>query len=235
MYREKESTWLLPAPPPPPPTHTHTHTHTLFSLLYGFPFPSLGSLWPRQKMLAFSCAATQPRQRALKLTNHPFDCASAMSAGRPILVHNTLTVVKAFRVRTYSDKLIMEYQVPTFAEGAPSRVVVMPCGDLVDHAARQDLYPPDKDELFQSLVHDQFAPCVGPSRNWSCIRRISYEEYVSPSPPHPQVHVLSTSTLLLPSPTRSFSSPIFTFFILLHLLLPSLSSLSSLQIPCDVQ
>lgn len=68
----------------------------------------------------------------------------------------------------------MEYQVP--AEG-PVQPVVRACGNLASQEPA--LYPAGKDAEFQSLVHDQNAPCVGPSRDWSCIRRLSREEWLA--------------------------------------------------------
>lgn len=82
--------------------------------------------------------------------------------------------LKSFRVRTYNDELVMEYQVP--AEG-PVQPVVRACGNLASQEPA--LYPEGKDAEFQSLVHDQNAPCVGPTRDWSCIRRLSREEWLA--------------------------------------------------------
>jgi hypothetical protein len=77
-------------------------------------------------------------------------------------------------VRTYNDELVWEYRVPT--EG-PYDAVVKPCGDLASRVPL--LYPEGKEKEFESLVHDPDAPCVGHSRDWSCVRRLPYEDWLA--------------------------------------------------------
>jgi len=79
----------------------------------------------------------------------------------------------AFRVRTYNDELVMEFRVPAEGSG-PHNVAVLPCGDTDKDPA---LYPEGKEVEFEALVHDQQAPCTGPSKEWSCIRRLSVNEW----------------------------------------------------------
>lgn len=75
----------------------------------------------------------------------------------------------------------MEYEVPSPSHGEEFvTAVIRPCGSLVEgEDGGPVLYPPGKDDEYQELVHDQYAPCVGPSSNWSCIRTLPYEDYLA--------------------------------------------------------
>lgn len=77
-------------------------------------------------------------------------------------------------MRTYNDELVMEYRVPL---EPPYIAVIKPCGDLA--TKEPSLYPEGKEKEFEALVHDQDAPCVGPSKEWSCVRRLSYDEWLA--------------------------------------------------------
>mmetsp|Transcript_15335 Transcript_15335/g.39474 ORF Transcript_15335/g.39474 Transcript_15335/m.39474 type:complete len:474 (-) Transcript_15335:179-1600(-) len=90
----------------------------------------------------------------------------------------------AFRVRTYSNVLIKEYVVPDVPPGQTNiQVHVRPCGNMLERGKEGPaLYADGMEEEYQALVHDQFAPCVGPSRNWSCIKRYTHEEYQARDP-----------------------------------------------------
>ena len=55
----------------------------------------------------------------------------------------------------------MEHVVPEPHKSDGNRVVVHPCGNLLDpikEAGGPVLYEPGREEEFQALVHDQYAP-----------------------------------------------------------------------------
>lgn len=53
----------------------------------------------------------------------------------------------------------MEYTVPMMNSGEEPKVWVKPCGGLVQESAgHPQLYDPARNEEFQNLVHDQYAP-----------------------------------------------------------------------------
>jgi len=79
-----------------------------------------------------------------------------------------------YRVRTYNDELIKEVVIP---EEQPHSTTIESCAGLAEFG--KDLLPGGKAEEYQALVHDQGAPCVGPSNQWSCIKRYSFEEYMN--------------------------------------------------------
>eukprot|EP00040_Diaphanoeca_grandis_P004356 m.28310 g.28310 ORF g.28310 m.28310 type:complete len:461 (+) comp15898_c0_seq1:249-1631(+) len=82
----------------------------------------------------------------------------------------------AFRVRSYHDVLLGEYVVP---EGGGTQDV-RSCGNT--NAEEELLFTDEQEKEFAALVHDQNAPCVGSSGNWSCIRVLTDEEYRNRNP-----------------------------------------------------
>lgn len=79
-----------------------------------------------------------------------------------------------FRVRTYKDELIAEVTIPV---DGPFTHVLTSCEGISN--TEDLLLPPGKAEEFAALVHDQEAPCVGHSRDWSCIRKLTHEQYLA--------------------------------------------------------
>jgi len=83
----------------------------------------------------------------------------------------------AFRMRTATGGLLMEYTARksgrmSFDTG--EAVVISGCGD---HKDDFPLWDAGRDKEFEALSHDHAAPCVGPSKAWSCVKYYSRVEH----------------------------------------------------------
>jgi len=87
--------------------------------------------------------------------------------------HNT-HVGHAFRVRYASNKDV----IAEFSIAKSGLLSIWPCGE----PPAQELTSPGRDKEFENLVHDQSAPCTGPSGSWSCARCLSDEETKARNP-----------------------------------------------------
>jgi len=82
----------------------------------------------------------------------------------------------AFRVR-FGDTTLREYVVE---EGRRQKVRIEACGELSE--ASKSRAPSVRDAEFARLTHDLGAPCVGPSKTWSCVRYLTMDDLAARSP-----------------------------------------------------
>lgn len=80
----------------------------------------------------------------------------------------------AFRVR-FKEIVVREHVVASRID----RVYVEACGDLEAIKSRE---PSIRDAEFTSLMHDHSAPCLGPSREWSCVRYLTADDLAARDP-----------------------------------------------------
>lgn len=79
-----------------------------------------------------------------------------------------------FRVRAFTDDLLVQEFI---VQSKGIDFIIDPCGKLVDF--KFQLYEEGRDEEFKALTHDQNAACDGPSSQWSCVRKLTEEQFRS--------------------------------------------------------